>query len=191
MKPFCSSICRAAAITLLASGLGLTAATANAQQSTESLEEIVILEAPVEVRYPDANRSVGSPREAVELRRRVSYADLDLTRSADVNELEDRIDVTAEETCERLAEMFSPYMDSGETRTCVRRAVAGASDQLENAIAMATASTTRSGQAMHAATRAAHAAERAAQAAKVAAAAAQAAAKEARAARKRTENIGE
>lgn len=188
-RPF--STYRAAAVALLASGLGMTAVTAQAQQSREPLEEIIILEAPAVVRYPEKRSPIGAPSEVVELTRRVSYADLDLGQTSDVNMLENRIDVTAKETCRDLSEMFAPYMSADETRTCERRAIADAMEQVEMAVAVATGPSAQAGNAMQAAERAAKAAERAAQAAKQAAAAAQKAAKEARAARERAENLGE
>jgi len=187
----CLSTYRAAAVALLASGLSMTAATAPAQQSSEPLEEIVILEAPAVIRYPEAKSPVGSPYEAVELTRRVSYADLDLSQSSDVKALENRVDVTAKETCRDLSEMFAPYMTTDQTNTCVRRAVADAMDQVDSAVAMATGPSAGAGEAKRAADRAAKAAERAAQAAEKAAAAAKKAAMKARAAREKTEQMGE
>lgn len=178
-------------MTLLASGLGLTALPAHAQQSNEPLEEIIILEAPLAVRYPDGRSASGVPYEVVELTRRVSYADLDLRRDSDVDTLENRIEVTATDSCQQLAEMFPLDISSDETRTCVKQAISGAMEQADTAIAMASAPSSEAGEAMRAAARAANAAERAAQAAKQAAAAARQAANEARAARKRTDNMGE
>jgi len=78
------------------------------------------------------------PSEIVELKSPVSFADLDLADSADVMELDARIEAIAEDSCEMLAEMF-PFDGTGKTEIhrCMKRAIASALDQKERAIAAA------------------------------------------------------
>jgi UrcA family protein len=102
-------------------------------QERQEIEEIVV-EAPTVVR-----RTVRRGRnvyELTELSRQVSYADLDLTRTADVSALEGRIDEAANQVCEELADMFPP-LDRPERR-CITDAVADAREQLQAAIDAAT-----------------------------------------------------
>ena len=123
----------AALLTLAATGLVFKTDSAIAQQAAEEMEEIVV-EAPF-VRREVGQTAIGAKIEVIELRRRVSYADLDLSKYADVNELKTRIKTTAKESCEKLDDMVP---GSGEEiQSCTDKAVAGAEEQLQVAIAAA------------------------------------------------------
>ena len=125
-----------ALLALAATGLFIKTDPAIAQQVAEAMEEIVV-EAPI-VRRQVGRSAAGAKIEVIELRRRLSYADLDLSKYADVTELKTRIDTTAKESCEQLSEMFplSPS-DRGEIHRCTNQAVNGAEEQVQAAIAAA------------------------------------------------------
>lgn len=107
-----------------------------AQQGDEAMEEIVI-EAPLESR--EVGRSnIGVKTEEFELRRRVSYADLNLCNDADVTELQTRIENTANELCKELSDKLpSNRSDPAEIGRCTKKASDGAEDQLQAAVATA------------------------------------------------------
>ena len=130
------SIVSAAFFALAATGLIIEADPAVAQGAKEEMEEIV-LEAPF-IRRAERVAIGASKAEVIELRRRVSYADLDLRKSADVTELKTRIEKTATESCEKLSEMFRlDRMDKDEIQRCIDMAVDGTEDELQAAIAAA------------------------------------------------------
>lgn len=120
------AICLALALGLLASE-----EPARAQQAAGPMEEVVVV-APRLVRHDVGRTSTGGRVELVSLTRHVSAGDLDLTRHADVLELQTRINDTAKEACDYLAEMF-PFA-SEDTPDCVRQAVDGAMAQAQKAI---------------------------------------------------------
>ncbi len=75
--------------------------------------------------------------ELVERSDYVDYGDLDLTRTADMFELEERVHEIATEVCTLLAEMFP--RGSPSTETCIRRAVEDARPLVEAAVRAAIA----------------------------------------------------
>jgi UrcA family protein len=116
-------------------GCGVAGVAAQTARVGEPVFELTVV-APRLVRRQTARDSAsGAPAELVSLTRRVSYSDLDLTRYADVRELDRRIETVAREACEQLAGVF-PLSDSN-TPDCVAEAVAGAKAQAERAIAAA------------------------------------------------------
>jgi UrcA family protein len=125
------SFVSAALLALAATGLFIKTDPAIAQQTAEEMEEIVI-EAPI-VHRQVGRTSSGAKIEVIELKRRVSYADLDLSKSADVTELNTRIETTAKESCEKLDDMF-PFSGE-EIQSCTEKAVAGTEEQVQAAIA--------------------------------------------------------
>jgi UrcA family protein len=127
-----SALLPAAAV--LATGAVVTPAQAQGDE-TEVIEEIVVVRAPIERRTVEP-AGPGQPKtEVIELSRQVSFADLDLTRHKDVEQLRGRIQETAERACERLNQMFPVTRDGVQgTARCVKRAVADAEKQLETAI---------------------------------------------------------
>lgn len=122
-------------LALAATGLFIEADLAVAQQASEEIEEIAI-RAPIE-RHEVRHESVTPLKtEIIELKQRVSFAGLDLTKHADVNELDTRIEAVAKESCEKLSDMF-PLNRSGlaEMRRCTKNAIASAENQKGLAIA--------------------------------------------------------
>jgi len=126
-----------ALLALAATGLFIKTDPAIAQQVAEEMEEIVV-EAPI-VRRQVGRSTIGAKIEVIELRRRLSFADLDLSKNADVTELKTRIETTAKESCEKLDDMFPLAEPSGVQgiRSCTDKAVAGTVEQVQAAIAAA------------------------------------------------------
>jgi UrcA family protein len=131
------SYASAALLAFAATGLATKADTAIAQQVTEEMEEIVI-EGPVVRRLVGGPASVGAKTEVVELERRVSYADLDLSKKEDLAELETRIETTAKETCEKLSDMFpADQWDRHQIQRCTKQVVGNTEEQVLAAVAAA------------------------------------------------------
>ena len=106
-------------------------------QAGTVIDEVVV-RAPMD-REIVTRRAVGSRGEIIELRRSVSFADLDLSKSEDVLELEQRIELAARMSCEELEEMF-PFEqddDAANIRRCTREAIKGTEDELRNVVAAA------------------------------------------------------
>lgn len=130
------SFVSAALFALAATGLFIKTDPAIAQQTAEEVDEIVV-EVPMVRRQVERTTS-GAKVEAIELRRGVSYADLDLSKYADVTELKTRIETTAKESCVELSDMFpTDRWDRGEIRRCTNQAVDGTEEQVHAAIAAA------------------------------------------------------
>ncbi len=128
----------AALLGLAATGLCFKSAPAIAQQAAEEAMEEIVVEAPL-VRHL-VGRATGTDAriEIIELRRRVSFADLDISKYEAVVELENRIQTTAKEACEKLYEMYptSPP-DRRAIQDCTDQAIAGTEEQVKAAIAAA------------------------------------------------------
>ena len=120
---------------LVAADVMTRANLAVAQQAGEDMDEIVV-KAPVE-RPRFLRGGMQEPLEQIELQRRVSYADLDLSKDANVTELRTRIETTANDSCKKLSKMFPRPSDAGEISRCTNRAVDGAEEQVQAAIAAA------------------------------------------------------
>jgi UrcA family protein len=120
--------------TMLTMGTHAARAQAPAQGS---IEEIVV-EAPWKVETKVVSRSPSGVKiEEISLKRRVDYSDLDLTRTADVMELEKRITDVAKDSCMALERMY-PLADAN-TQSCVKDAVSDAMKQEREAVAAAEA----------------------------------------------------
>ena len=100
-------------LALAGTGLIIPAGPAVAQQANEKMEEFIVVGAPIE-RHRVVGRSstTGADIEEIELTRQVSYADLNLCKHADVNP-----------------------SDRTELARCTRKAVDGAKERLQAAIA--------------------------------------------------------
>ena len=100
--------------------------------------EEVIVTAPRILRRETIDRSIGGGTvEQVTLTRRVSYADLDLKKPADVDELGRRVDAMAHEACQLLVDI-KPVADAEPSESeCIRRAIAGAKTQVDAAVTAA------------------------------------------------------
>ena len=135
MKPRLTfSFVTATLLALAATGLVVKTNPAIAQQANEVMEELVI-EAPITVRQV-GRTSIGARIELIELKRRVSYADLDLSKRADVIELETRVETVSKESCEKLSDMF-PFDSATERRRCIKKAIKSAEEQVQAAIVAA------------------------------------------------------
>lgn len=122
----------------LAGAVAICSTPAIAQDDEPTLEEIIV-EAPWLIEREVVGRSsVGAPIEEISLTRRVDFSDLDLTQTADVGELENRIDEIARDSCAKLEELFPLSTTQQDSRTCVDDAVDDAMAQVETAVAAAT-----------------------------------------------------
>jgi UrcA family protein len=118
-------------LALAFAGLFTVTNLAVAQQVTEE----IIVRAPAE-RVIDVT-PVGSPVKLkdVVVDRYVSITDLDLSRSEDVIELDKRIEAVAEESCQKIYDMFPLNPPNATQRyRCIKQAVASAEKQREVAI---------------------------------------------------------
>ncbi len=125
----------AAFLALAATGLVFKTGPAVAQQASEVMEEVVV-EGPITVRQVGRANIIGARIEVIELKRRVSYADLDLNKHADVIELETRVETIAKESCEKLSAMY-PLDSATERRRCIKKAINSAEKQVQAAIVAA------------------------------------------------------
>jgi UrcA family protein len=127
-----------ALLALAATGLVFSTDVALAQESADEVIEEIVVTAPTERRMV-GRTAAGARVEIIELRRRVSYANLDLTKHADVTELKARIETVAKESCEKLDEMFPFIEPTGrdEIRRCTKRAINGTEAELQATIAAA------------------------------------------------------
>jgi UrcA family protein len=93
--------------------------------------EITVI-APRLIRREVGRTASGSANEQVSLTRHVSYADLDLSRPADVQKLEKRVNDMAKVACDQLAALY-PFA-APNTPDCVRQALSGAMQQVRTAV---------------------------------------------------------
>jgi UrcA family protein len=122
---------------LAATGLAFKTDPAIAQQAAEAIEEIVV-EAPIVRRQVGRATGTNAKIEIIELRRRVSFADLDISRYEAVIELEARIQTIAKEACEKLFEMYpSTPPDRLAIKRCTEQAIDGTEEKVQAAIAAA------------------------------------------------------
>ena len=119
---------------LLAALFAATGVVGNAQQSS-ALPEVRV-EAKRSVTIVGKSYS-GAPIEQVQVMRRVSYSDLDLSTTAGATELERRISAAATEECKELDKAY-PLEDAGG-QACVKQATNAAMPQVKSAIAVAEA----------------------------------------------------
>lgn len=94
--------------------------------TVEAVREIVIGKSPI-----------GAPIKELTIRSRVSYADLDLTKAADVATLEQRVKDTAASSCKEIR--VDVPIDGWTVERCVREATADAMVQVNKAAADAQA----------------------------------------------------
>jgi UrcA family protein len=124
---------RTLSLTLACTGLITAANLAVAEQITEE----IIVRAPAQ-RVIDVTPVGSSVKiENVEIDQFVSIADLDLSTSADVEELDMRIEAVAKESCQKLDDMY-PFDHTSlmEMNTCIKKAVASASERRGTAISV-------------------------------------------------------
>jgi UrcA family protein len=109
---------------------------ASEDQALEAVEEIVKVEVLVTSRFEGRPNELGARTEVFEVRRAVSFADLDLRLAADVDELDRRIESTAQEACETLEERHPlPMWRKGDRQRCIREAIESTDQELETIFA--------------------------------------------------------
>lgn len=129
-------------VSLMTMGILLLAQPVLAQDdeqegSSAAIEEVRV-EAPVVARKVTARGPSGYTTELIQLRRQVSYADLDLTDEEDVREFEKRIEMTAKEACQALKELFPKgQKNAGDVYRCTKYAIANSERELESVVAAA------------------------------------------------------
>ena len=121
-------------LAVAATGLVFITGPAVAQQASEVME-VVVTEAPITVTQV-GQTIFGAKIELTELKRRVSYADLDLSNHADVIELKARVETVSKESCEELSTMY-PLDSVTEKRRCIKKAISSAEEQVQAAIVAA------------------------------------------------------
>ena len=121
-------------LAVAATGLVFITGPAVAQQASEVME-VVVTEAPITVRQV-GQTNFGAKIELFEIKRRVSYADLDLSNRADVIELKARVETVSKESCEELSTMY-PLDSVTEKRRCIKKAISSAEEQVQAAIVAA------------------------------------------------------
>jgi UrcA family protein len=128
---------RLAIVTGFTIAMGTIGAAALAQQpgETQRIIDEIRVEAPRMVHTERLPRGRG---QQVSLAYQVTFADLDLTRSADVRELESRISTAANEICGQLETLF-PLGDPS-AGDCARRATEVAMTDVRSAVDAAVAS---------------------------------------------------
>ena len=108
-------------------------------RATSEVAEEVNVVAPGIVQRKIVGRTViGAPIGIISLSRPVSYADLDLTRQSDDNELAQRIAATAKAACKQLDDMYpesSLYQPIPSDQHCVQTATTDAMDEANLVIA--------------------------------------------------------
>jgi UrcA family protein len=128
---------RLAILTGMTIAMGTIGAAALAQQprETQRIIDEIRVEAPRMVHTEQLPRGRG---QQVSLAYQVTFADLDLTRSADVRELESRISTAATEICGQL-ETLHPLGDPSAS-DCAHRATEAAMIDVRSAVDAAVAS---------------------------------------------------
>jgi len=110
---------------------------ASDEQASEIIEEIVEVESPIE---RERDGPAGTTTKVIKLTRQVSFADLDLSKHVDVTEFENRVERVAQESCEKLQEMYPlPRTPSrgADIRRCVKKAIDNSAAGVAAAIASA------------------------------------------------------
>jgi len=108
------------------------------EQTSQAIEEIVEVGVAIERHQVGKTDAIGTKTEIFELTEKVSYADLDLKNQDDVAELEKRIAIAAQESCEKLNEMHPlPPSSYADIWRCTQRAIDGSKDELLAAVKVA------------------------------------------------------
>jgi UrcA family protein len=96
--------------------------------------EVIVIEGPVTSRQ-EGRTKLGFPIEIIELKGRVSYADLDLSKEADVTVFRSRVEAAAKKSCEKLAHRHSVELTGRWTITrCTNEAIDRSVEQMQAAI---------------------------------------------------------
>jgi UrcA family protein len=117
---------------LLAVAVSLAACMARGNVLAQPLEEIMVEASPI-VKEPSKETPAAPGYYKVLMSSRVTYADLDLAKPADVAKLEWRIKEAATVVCDKLGKA---YPDSGpNTKECAKRATDKAMTEAKKIIA--------------------------------------------------------
>jgi len=102
-------------------------------------EEITVVAPEVVQRKIVGRTMIGAPIEVISLSRPVSYADLDLTKQSDADELEKRIGDTAKAACKELNIMYpdAMFQPIPANQNCTRTATSEAMEVAKLVIAAA------------------------------------------------------
>ena len=110
---------------------------ADYERAGQDVDEVVVIEAAIDEQL-GKRPPTGYKTDTVLLKRQVSYADLDLDEPADVQELEHRIEMAAQEACETLEKSFPLGQKSmADVRRCVKRAIDGTKESFDAVVASA------------------------------------------------------
>lgn len=127
---------------LLASAFFIRMDPVIAQEADENeiradIEEVVVVEASIDAQT-GMRPATGYKTGSAELKRYVSFADLDLSIPADALVLEQRIEVAAQEACEALERTFPLGQKSmADVRRCTKRAIEETKEAFDTAVASA------------------------------------------------------
>ena len=110
---------------------------ADDRQAAQDIEEVVVIEASIDEQL-GKRPPTGYKADSVVLERRVSYADLDLDVPADVQELEHRIEMAAQEACETAEKSFPVgQKDMADVQRCIKKAIEGTRETFDAVVARA------------------------------------------------------
>jgi UrcA family protein len=101
-----------AGVVAIVGGTGFLSTSAVAEEIStqpEAVQGITIVAPYVVHREMVGKSNIGAPIEILSVSRRVSYADLDLTKVSDTAELKKRISDTAKDTCKYLYSMHPDF----------------------------------------------------------------------------------
>ena len=142
MYRFKSPVLSVCSVLLVSTGLLLGTGAAAAQdtgekKAGEAIEEVIV-EAPVVRRKVAATSPTGYTTEMIQLRRQVTFSDLDLTDETDVKMLQERIETTAKEACQALDDMLDrDKQDPTDVFRCTKQAIKDAEKEVEAVVAAA------------------------------------------------------
>jgi UrcA family protein len=111
--------------------------TGIATAQSQPLDEVVVSAQRVVATAVLGRSSSGVPSELVSISFRINYADLDLSKSADVSTLQSRLESAARAGCQQLDKLY-PFTPR-EAPSCLKKALKDSSAQMQNAIAAANA----------------------------------------------------
>ena len=124
----------ATVLAFAATALVISTDPAVAEEANDTMEELVV-EAPISIRQVERG-AFGATTELIELKRHVSIADLDLSKHADVIELETRVEAVSIESCDQLSDMYPLDLPS-KKQSCIKKAIQSAEEQVQAAIVAA------------------------------------------------------
>ena len=117
---------------LVAMGAGL--AVMGSPAIAQPIEEITVTAPSIYQEIKGHKASTTAPGERITVTHYINYADLDLSKSADVAELETRVNNSAKAVCVQLDKLFPLIRPD---LNCVRKAADGGMEQVHQAVAAA------------------------------------------------------